>query len=75
MPPQPSAFRLYAEDHPQLTAKLSAQLQGLKQTLIDELMHSSDWGDYNLRRGRVMGVHHAQKLCEEIERELNTERR
>jgi hypothetical protein len=75
MPPQPSAFRLYAEDHPQLTAKLSAQLQGLKQTLLEQVVYGNDWGDFNVRKGRVLGVMDAIKLCEEIERELNTERR
>ena len=68
-----TALRLYAEDHPHLTNKLSAKIRKRMAELSGHVASgiSADWPDYKHRTGVIAGLNEALELCEQTEADLN----
>jgi hypothetical protein len=67
---QPSAVRFFAVDHPAVAGTVRARLEQRRKDLLEEMMVSSDWGDFCKRLGRVEGVMQCINLCSDVEKEL-----
>jgi len=67
---QPSAVRFFAVDHPAVAGTVRARLEQRRKDLLEEMMVSSDWGDFCKRLGRVEGVMQSINLCADVENEL-----
>lgn len=71
MPPQPSAVRFYAPDHPLLAANVKSVLEQHRDKFLEELLLAKDWGDYCERKGKVLGIDTAIQLTINAEQALN----
>ena len=66
----PSAVRLFAGDHPALTSTVRQRVTALRAKLISECVSAAeDWPDYKQRRGVIIGLEHALRICEEADKE------
>ena len=66
----PSAVRLFAADHPALTNTVRPRVTALRAKLISECVGAAeDWPDYKQRRGVIIGLEHALRICEEADKE------
>ena len=66
----PSAIRLFAADHPALTNTVRQRVTALRAKLISECVGAAeDWPDFKQRRGVIVGLEHALRICEEADKE------
>ena len=66
----PSAVRLFAADHPALTNTVRQRVTVLRAKLITECVSAAeDWPDYKQRRGVIIGLEHALRICGEADKE------
>ena len=66
----PSAVRLFAADHPALVNTVRQRVTALRAKLISECVSAAeDWPDYKQRRGVIIGLEHALRICEEADKE------
>ena len=66
----PSAVRLFAADHPALTNTVRQRVTALRAKLISECVGAAqDWPDFTQRRGVIIGLEHALRICEEADKE------
>ena len=66
----PSAVRLFAADHPALTNTVRQRVTALRAKLISECVGAAqDWPDFTQRRGVIIGLEHALRICGEADKE------
>ena len=66
----PSAVRLFAPDHPALTNTVRQRVTALRAKLISECVGAAqDWPDFTQRRGVIIGLEHALRICDQADRE------
>ena len=66
----PFAVRLFAADHPALTNTVRQRVTALRAKLISECVGAAeDWPDYKQRRGVIIGLEHALRICGEADKE------
>ena len=66
----PSAVRLFAADHPALTNTVRQRVTALRARLISECVGAAqDWPDFTQRRGVIIGLEHALRICDQADRE------
>ena len=66
----PSAVRLFAADHPALTNTVRQRVTVLRAKLISECVGAAqDWPDFTQRRGVIIGLEHALRICDQADRE------
>ena len=66
----PSAVRLFAADHPALTNTVRQRVTALRAKLISECVGAAqDWPDFTQRRGVIIGLEHALRICDQADKE------
>jgi hypothetical protein len=65
-----SAVSYIIPDSPLLASKLRGRLMEERAKRLEQLINCQSWEDFQQRRGAIMGLADAIKLCEDAEQDV-----
>lgn len=70
-----SSVSFFPVDHPVIARTVRAKLEKYRVELVEQVFAAStDWADFQYRKGRLQGVDDAIQHCIDVETAINKER-